>query len=527
MAMTETRPAPEAAPTEATPGAPALVPPPERPGLAGWFTTSDHKQLGRLYVLTALVLGVVATVIGTVVALEGLDEGFDVVDADVYLQLLTLHREAAVWLFVVPLLLGLATFVVPIQVGSPDMAFPRGAATAYWTYLVGAGLLLGAYAADGGPSGADGVAVDLHLLALGMLTGALGLGMLCVLTTALSMRAPGMTLLRVPAFTWSIVVTAGLTLLGAPVLLARVIVLFVTHHFGGDYGLADYGDIAWAHSIPQLYLVAVPAVGVAFEIVPVLVRNRVRHHEAVLVVLGALGIVSIGAWAQVPGTFDELLYVAIGLAAVVPALAVVGLLADTARNGNPVLKVPLLFAGGSALLLLLGAGAGALSVIDGLDLRGTVWETGLFHLVVFGAAGLGGLGGLWWWAPKLYGTTLPDGAGALAFLATFGGTLLVAVATLVNGLAEDVVLAPGASSDAGIQALNVVAVAGSALLVFGLLVALATAARAALAGGTGPADPWGGHTLEWATSSPPVATNFPSAVLAVGSATPLLDEKEA
>jgi heme/copper-type cytochrome/quinol oxidase subunit 1 len=323
-----------------------------------------------------------------------------------------------------------------------------------------------------------------------------------------------------------VIVAGGLTLLSAPVLLARVILLFVTHHFGGDYGIGDYGQIAWAYSVPQLYLVALPAAGVALEIVPVLARNRVRRHEAVLVVLSLLGIVSIGAWAQVPGTFDQFLYVAIGLVAFVPAVAIVGLIGDTLRTGQPALKVPLLFAVGSAILLLLGAGAGALSAIDGLELRSTVWETGVFHLVVFGAAGLGALGGLWWWAPKLYGTTLPEGAGVLAFLATFGGTLAVAAAGLINGLAKDVVVQPEASSDAGISALNLLAVAGSALLVVGVLVTLAAVIRTGLGRTSSAADPWGGHTLEWATASPPVPTNFAETVGLVASATPLLDGRD-
>jgi cytochrome c oxidase subunit I+III len=527
MAMTETRPAPESAPSPARPLVTALVPPPERPGLAGWLTTSDHKKIGRLYVASALLFGLVATVVGTVLAAEAVHSGFDLVDAREYLQLLTLHQEAAVWLFAVPLLLGLATFVVPLQVGSPEIAFPRGAATAFWTYLTGSGLLLAAYIADGGPAGGTFAAVDLHLLGLTMLLGGLTLGMICVVTTALTLRATGQKLDQVPAFSWAMVVAGGLTHLSVPVLVARILILFVTHHFGGDYGINQYGAISWVYAVPQIYLVALPAAGVALEIVPVLSRNRVRHHAAVLVVLGLLGVVSIGAWAEVPSTFDEFLYVVIGLAAVLPALALVGLVGDTVRNGRPEVRVPLLFAAGTVILLLLGAGAGALSVISGLDLQGTVWEAGVFHLIVFGVAGLGGLGGVWWWAPKLYGRTLGEGAGALAFLATFAGVIAIAAADLVNGLTNDVVLQAGGSTSAGNSGLNILAVAGSALLVVGLLVTVAAIVQAGLDRKATGDNPWGGNTLEWATSSPPVATNFSEPVATVRSSTPLLDETEA
>jgi heme/copper-type cytochrome/quinol oxidase subunit 1 len=525
MAMTETRPATVAAQTQ-----PDQPPPVESAGAAGWLSTSDHKRLGRFYVAFSLVFGLVATVLGTLSAAERIDSGFDIVDADVYLQLFTSHHEAALWLFLVPLLLGLATFVVPLQVGAGELAFPRGAATALWGYLVGGGLLVGAYAADGGPSGGDAVAVDLHLLALLALTASLGLAVICLMTTVLTYRAPGMTLDRVPAFSWSVLVAGGLCLLTAPVLVARLIGLFVTHHYGGDYAFADwFTDVAWVFRVPQVYLVAVPAAGAVLEIVPVLGRNRLRHHGAALVVLGLLGIVGLGAWAQVPSTFDEVLYVAMGLAAVVPALALLALVGDTLRNGRPVLRAPLLLAVGSVLLLLLGALAGALSVIDGLDLRGTVWEEGQFELVVLGAAWLGGLAGLWWWAPKLYGTTLPDGPGVLAFLAVFGGTLAVAVAHLVNGLAEDAPLVIGTSPDEGVTGLEVLATIGSALQLAGALLVVLVVVRAATRrrDADADADPWGGATLEWATGSPPAAGNFTVAPPLVTSPTPLLDETPA
>jgi heme/copper-type cytochrome/quinol oxidase subunit 1 len=527
MAMTEIRPAPESAPLPVQAVAPALQPPAERPGLAGWLTTSDHKRIGRLYVVTSLLLGLVATGVGTVIAAEEVHTGFDLVDARTFLQLFTLHQEAAVWLFVVPLVLGLATLVVPLQVGSPEIAFPRGAATAYWAYVLGATLLLAAYITDGGPAGGTFAAVDLHLLALILVLVALTLGMICVVTTALTMRTTGLTMIRVPAFTWSMVVAGGLTLLSAPVLVAGLVFLFVTHHFGGAYGIDNYGTLSWAYTVPSIYLVAIPAAGIALEIVPVLGHNPVRRHEAVLVLIGLLGIISIGAWAQAPSTFDQLLYVAFGLVAVVPALAIIGLVGDTLRAGRPELRIPLVFAVGSLVMLLAGTGAGALSVIDGLDLRGTTWIAAIFHLVVFGAGALGALGGLWWWAPKFYGRRLSDGAGALAFAAVFLGTLAIAVADLVNGLSQDVLLVPGASSDTGYVGLNILAVAGSVLLVVGVLVALAALVMAGLGRASGQTDPWGGATLEWATASPPVRANFAGPLAVVRSSTPLLDEREA
>jgi heme/copper-type cytochrome/quinol oxidase subunit 1 len=250
-------------------------------------------------------------------------------------------------------------------------------------------------------------------------------------------------------------------------------------------------------------------------------------HGAGVVIIGALGVVGLGAWAQVPVTFDDLLYVALGLAAVLPALALLGLVGDTVRSGRPQLKASLLFAVGTVLMLLLGAIAGALLVIDPLELHGTVWETGQAHLVLIGAGGLGGLGALWWWAPKLWGVELSEGAGILAFAATFLGTLLLAAPDLVNGLANDLPMAaPAFKDDGGVKALSGLSMAGGILVTLGAVVVLLALLQGARRRSSAVVadDPWGGHTLEWTTSSPPVPANFSAAVAPVTSATPLLDE---
>jgi heme/copper-type cytochrome/quinol oxidase subunit 1 len=345
-----------------------------------------------------------------------------------------------------------------------------------------------------------------------------------VLTTVLALRAGGMTLLRTPAFSWSVLVGGGLTLLTAPVLAARLIDVYIGHHFGAS--VPDYfPTIAWFWSVPHVYLLVVPAAGIALEVVPVLSRTRVRAHGAGMVLLGLLGVVGLGAWAQAPETFDDLLYVAIGLAAVLPALALLGLVGDTLRGGRPALGAPLLLAMGSLLLLLLGSVAGALLVIEPLELHGTVWEAGQMHLVLLGAGTLGGLAGLWYWAPKIWGVQLAQGAGLLAFAGIFLGAVLLGGADLVNGLIDDVPLAAAEFPDDGaVQSLNVVSAVGGLLAFLGAAVALLAVLGAARTRRrvTVADDPWGGHTLEWATTSPPPPANFVTPVPAVTSATPLL-----
>lgn len=507
MAMTDTRPAPEAA--DAAPSVAAA----DAAGLAGWVSTSDHRRIGRLFIGVSILGLVLAAVTGVLLEVEGLDSGLDVLQDGTFEQVWTFHREALVLLWLVPLFLGVATAVVPRQVGSPEIAFPRGSATAFWGYVVSFGLLVGGYLADGGPTGGDEVGRDLYLLALAALAVSLCVGLVSVLTTILSMRAPGLTLLRAPTFTWSILVGGGLLLLTLPVLAGRIAMLFVTNHHGGDVADSALASVDWLWSVPTVYLLAVPLAGVALEVVQVLAKRPLRLHAAGLVLIGLLGVVGIGAWAQDAERFDEVVYVGIALAAIVPALALLGLVGDTVRGGSPTLGAPLVMAVLGLLLLLLGALAGAAQSIDALDLAGTTWETGQLQLVA-GAATLGAGAALWWWAPRLFGSRLGGGAGMLVALLIAGGSLVAAVPNLVDGLTEDTAeLATDFEDDDVSGVLNGVSALGEVLLaVGGLLAALQLLGAARRGEVEADRDPWGGHTLEW--TDEPVAP--------VTSATPLL-----
>ena len=522
MAMTETRPAPAAEAVAALPEDVLADP----PGIAGWLTTADHKRVGRLWIGTALLFFIAAGVLTALLGFESVQSGSDLLTSRSFGAVFALSGETAVLLFLVPMLVGIATLVVPLQVGAAEIAFPRGAATAYWTYLVSAAVLIGAYIADGGSTGREAEAVDLWLLALLGILLATVLALVCVLTTVLSLRTGGMTLLRTPAFSWSVLVGGSLLLLAVPVLASRLVQMYVTHHFGGDLG--NYrSEIAWFWSIPQVYVVGVFAAGTALEIVPVLARTRLRMHAAALTVIGLVGVASIGAWAQVPDQRDNLLYAAIGLFAVLPALALLGLLADTARGGRPAPKAALVLALGSALLLLVGAVAGALQSIDDFGVNGTVWETGQSHLVVFGAGALAVLAALWWWAPKIWGARLSEPAGFLAFLTVFGGSALLGVSQLVNGKADELPLRAFDNFDDGgsVALLAGIGAAGAVLVTLGAVIALLAVLATLRTRGNASADPWGGHTLEWSTASPPSRSNFDGPVQAVVSATPLLTDE--
>ncbi len=522
MSMTETRPDTEIAAPVSVDDSPIDTP----AGLAGWLTSTDHKVIGRLWVVTSLAFLVVGGVLGSMLAGERIESGMDIIDLGAFQQVYSLHGEVAVFLFLVPFFIGLATYLVPLQVGATEISFPRGASFAYWGYVVSGGLLLASYIADGGLAGGSKTGIDLYLLSLIFLNVALCAAIVAILATVIAMRAPGMTLMRTPLFSWSFLVGGGLTLLATPVLIAHLVELYVTHHFGGS--LEATTGIGWFWAVPQVYVSAIPALGVALEIVPVLAGSRLVPRGASLVLIGLAGVLGFGAYAQVGPIFDDALFVGMGLAGVLPILGLLGLVGDSMRRGRFTVKAPMLLALGSLVLFLIGAAAGAASVIDALDLRGTVWGVGQAHLILEGAGLLAAFAALWFWAPKIWGITLNDVAGKLVFLLAFAGASALAVPDLVNGLVEDQAIgAIDIPSGSSVEAMNAVSSAGGALMLLAVVLTIGTLVSAFARRKSNPVvdDPWDGFTLEWSTASPPPPANFDEPVGLVTSPTPVLDRR--
>ncbi len=530
--------------TENPPEAHAVAPAPgfeRRPaaspsGLAGWVLTDDHKRIGRMYLALAVLVVIAALVVGALLALERIEPArTQILPLDTVPQLFSFYRTGLVFMGVLPLLLGLAIAVVPLQLGATAIAFPRAAALSFWGWLIGGGLLIGAYFANGGPGGGQVRAVDLFLLSLGLVVASLLVGSMCVVATALTMRAPGMTLGRMPFLAWSAVVTGSMLLVSLPVLVGNLIVLYVNHHYGGqllggDQGMASI--LEWSISQPQVYVYALLGLGVVADIVPVMARIRQPLRFTVMGALGVLGALSFGAYVQPalwPKVTQQFLYVVTNLAVVLPVVALLGLWAMALGSGRVRFTSALLFSVGASLMYAGGAVAGVFTPWKGLSLRGTVFVLGQFNFVLL--AGLLGTGAaVLFWGPKLWGRRVHGGPARALAVVAFLGVVLTALPEVILGFFKQPLGEVNYSVDhEGLaKFLNAVSFGGYVIMALTVLTFVALAGRAlARRGERIGDDPWDGQTLEWATTSPPPVEDFDVWVGEVTSPEPLLDRKEA
>lgn len=513
----------QAPPVTATPDAPARTAAAPVGGLAGVLGSADHKVIGRLYLGTALLMALASGVTGLLAGIDRIDgvAGNTILSDGTADQVVTFHATSATLLVLIPALLGLAMVVVPLQVGARAIAFPRAAAASYWAFLVGAGTTVTAYAINGGLGGGRSDAVDLWLAATALVAVALVLGSVCVATTVLAARTKGMGVDRMPFFSWSMLCTSVVWLLTLPVLVAVLIVMYVDHRYGqvfiGGGGPAMYEQVAWFGRQPQVYAVAIPVLGLVLDAATTTTGVRLIQRGAARVAIGAFAVLGVGAFALEaisPEAADQPVTKAMALLAPLPVLAVVGLVGEALKQRMP--KVTSGLVGGvlATLVLLLATLVGVATAFEGaLELAGTQWVTAQSHLTLVAAA-IGLVAGLYHWSTKVLGRVAGEAPGRTAPLVIALGAAVLAGPEAVSGLLGD-----GDEAATGIEALNVVAVGGAVLVLLGGLIA--TSGLVGRRRAEEPADPWGGHTLEWATASPPSFSNFDGDVPVVTSAEPL------
>ncbi len=571
MTVTEERPEVE----ESAQIADEVTNPFDSSGLAGALGTGDHKALGRLYLLFGLVGGLGALVLNLLVSLERTGiQSISVLDwgdqeVQTFFQVWSLSRTSLLFFCALPLLIGLATYVVPLQVGAPSIAFPRAAAAAFWAWLIGMGIHVATVLVDGGlgvpaaatteaAQGTNPEAIELSLLSIAMVAVAIMVATMCIVATVIAQRPEGMTLYDVPLFSWSMLVAGGIWLLSLPVWLANLAIAW------GDFRGTDaqlfgrveeiWEQVGWLWSQPMIFAFAIPVLGIVGEIIPVAAGRRQRLYGAMQTVIGAFGMLTFGAWAQSyfnPEVSQQPLFVIMSLLLIVPILVFTGGLGETLAKGKPVVSghlvlgllglITLLVGAVVAGLHVLGAGIGVVREFDDNwlfeliepleDLQGTVIATAVMQTALLSAI-IAGVAGLYYWGPKIFGRTLMTPMGALAGLALAGGTIVVAAANVLAGFLDEgdrsfeSAWHNGVWDEDALETFNIIGVVGSLLLVAGLSLVVLDIVRVLFQGSEDDVDdPWNGHTLEWATASPPPQGNFTEAPV-VTSERPLLDAQE-
>ena len=513
---------------------------PARPALGRtvvkWVTTTDHKVIGNLYFITSFAYFMIGGLLALLIRAELFSPGLQVVrDKEQYNQLFTMHGTIMLLLFATPLFAGFANALMPLQIGAPDVAFPRLNMLAYWFYFFGgliasagfftpqgaAGFGWFAYAPLSSEAYSNNLGADLWVF--GLTLGGFGtiLGAVNFITTIICMRAPGMTMFRMPLFTWTILVTSVLAIMVFPVLAAALLALGADRQLGAHiFDAANGGAILWQHLFwffghPEVYIIALPFFGIISEILPVFSRKPLFGYKGLVFATIAIAALSVTVWAhhmyatgQVLLPFFAFMTMLIAVPTGVKFFNWIG----TMWRGQLTFETPMLWAIGFLVTFLFGGLTGVILSTPVLDfaLSDSYFVVAHFHYVVFGTVVFAMFAGFYFWWPKFTGRMLDEKLGKIHFWMLFVGfhtTFLIQHWLGVEGMPRRYAdYLPGE----GFTLENQVSTAGAFLLGASTLPFLYNVWKTWR---TAPLvnvdDPWGyGASLEWATSCPPPRHNF-------------------
>lgn len=526
--------------------------PRRQPGWIQLATSSEHKSVGRMYVATSLFFAAVALTELVMMRLQLISPENTFIRPDVFDRLLSAFGATALVLFALPLLLGLFSYIVPLQVGARGMALPRLHHLSYWLYLFGGVTIYASFLYRPSEAGTialtplsdiaflQGRGVDAWLIGVGLaLLGFIAFS-IAMITTIRSSRAPGMVWRRVPLFSWSAAVVSYTLLVVGSVMLASITMLVIDRHFDGVFFVpGDDGSPLLYEHLSSIFLagayisVIIAAFGSISEILPTFSRQPHFGQRTIAGSFVALTVLTVLAWMEnmysspIPIGF---LYFAMlmALAAAIPVGLILFNWLATLSGGTITMHSPMRFALGAIVFTVIGlTGELAQAVIPvSWDVANTGVAWGDTHFALVGAGVLGGFAGLHYWFPKLSGRLMGESLARASFWAIVVGGLLLIVPTQIAGLEgmpADVFKYYG---DTGMTLANALATVGSVVFALGFLTTMANAASSYTRGVEVGPDPWGGSTLEWFTPSPPPAHNF-DLVPDVRSAEPLDDIREA
>jgi cytochrome c oxidase subunit I+III len=508
----------------------------ERPGLLGWLTTVDHKRIGLLYFFTTLVFFAAGGVEALLIRMQLAAPNGKTLSPERFDQLMTMHGVTMIFLFIVPMgVSAFGNYLVPLMIGARDMAFPRMNALSYWLFL-GSGIFLytGLFMGRGANCGwfcyaplnsrtyDPGLNVDFYALGLiftGLSTSA---GAINFIVTIFKGRAPGMSLNRMPLFVYANLAASLSIVFLLPPLTMDLVFLELQRKVGFHFfDVAHGGDpLLWQHLFwlfghPEVYLIVLPAFGIATSIIPTFSKHKMVAFPLVALAELLVAFIGFGVWAHhmfatgLP-TYSLVFFAAASMMVVIPSAIQVFAWTLTVTLGRPEFRAPLLFIGGFIAFFVLGGLSGIMfaAIPFNQATTDTYFVVAHFHFIIFGAAVFPLLGGMFYWFPKVTGRMYHERWAQASFWLTFLGTALTFFPMHIVGLLGMTRRVYTYAPDSGWGAYNLVETVGAFILAAGLLLIAWNLVWSRLHGPPSGPDPFYGGTLEWATSSPPPEYNF-------------------
>jgi cytochrome c oxidase subunit 1 len=510
-------------------------------GWKSWVFTVDHKKIGIMYGVVALFFFLVGGCEALLIRLQLAAPDNTVLDAGLYNEMFTMHATTMVFLFVMPMAAAFANYLIPLQIGARDVAFPRINALGFWLFLFGGIFLNTSWflggAADGGwfmyapnssalfsPShGVDFWVLGLQIIGIASLLGAINL-----IVTVLNMRAPGMKLMQMPIFTWMVLVVQFLLAFALPVITVALFLLSFERNFGANFFDVEAGadPLLWQHLFwifghPEVYIIILPSFGIISEILPTFSRKPLFGYKFVVFAGAAIGFVGWGVWAHhmfasgLGPVSVAVFSVATMLVAIPTGVKIVNWTL-TMWGGKLWYTTAMQFSIGVIVLFTIGGVTGVTHAVAPADTQqtDTYHIVGHFHYVIVGGAVMGLFAGFYYWWPKMFGKQLSERLGAWNFWLMFFGVNLTFGPMHVLGMQGQprrMVVWPEKLTGEGFFDLhfwNQVATWGSFTIALGVLLFVINIAHTTRKGAPAPLDPWDARTLEWLTASPPKEHNF-------------------
>ena len=520
------------------------------PGIVGWLATVDHKEIGRRYILTALGFLVLGGIMALFMRLQLARPDNAMIGAERYNQLFSMHGSTMMFLFAVPVMEGVAVYIIPLMLGTRSTAFPRLNAFSYYMYLFGGLLLWIAFVLNmapdvgwfeytplSGPQYSPGKHTDIWAQMVTYTEVAALAAAVVLVCTILKARAPGMTLARMPLFAWAMLVEGIMIIFAMPAVALVTTVLLIPYRLVGTqfFNAGEGGDallfqhMFWFFGHPEVYIIFLPATGFVSVIVETFCRRPVFAHSVVVLALISTGILSFGLWVHhmfatgLPRVGYSF-FTAASISVSVPTGLQIFCWLATMWDGRPRFEVPMLYVVGFIFTFVIGGLTGVILAAVPLDLQlhDTYFVVAHLHYVLIGGAVFPLLGIFTYWFPKITGRMMNERLGKIGFWLVFFGfhaTFLPMHWSGMLGMPRRVYTYP---AGLGLEVPNLISTVGAFFLAFGVVLFVVNGLLSLYRGAIAGPNPWGAASLEWATSSPPPVYNFEHMPV-VDSDTPLWD----